>query len=78
MVHVDDGARDGQPQARASGTFLAPTGASVEPIEDVLELLGVDPDAVIGATQNVAELQRDMRRDAAERIIRITEASLGK
>lgn len=37
-----------------------------------------DPDAVIGATQNVETLKRDMRRDAAERIIRITEASLGK
>ena len=37
-----------------------------------------DPTAVIGATQNVAALQVDMRRDAAERMIRITEVALGK
>jgi LPS-assembly lipoprotein len=37
-----------------------------------------DPDAVSGATQTVAALLRDMRRDAAERIIRLTEAALGK
>lgn len=35
-----------------------------------------DPTAVIGATQNVAALQRDMRVDAAQRIVRAMEASL--
>lgn len=37
-----------------------------------------DPTAVIGATQNIKVLRLDMRRDAAERIIRLTEAALGK
>lgn len=37
-----------------------------------------DPNAVIGATQNVEALRIDMRRDAAERIIRLTEVALGK
>jgi len=37
-----------------------------------------DPTAVIGATQNVEALRLDMRRDAAERIIRTTEVALGK
>lgn len=55
------------------GTMLLPSEHVV-----VRRIYVFDPDAVIGATQNVAELQRDMRRDAAERIIRITEASLGK
>ena len=36
-----------------------------------------DPTAVIGATQNVESLRVDMRRDAAERMIRLTEAALG-
>ena len=35
-----------------------------------------DPTAVIGATQNVEALQRDMRVDAAQRIVRAMEASL--
>ena len=55
------------------GTMLLPSEQVV-----VRRIYVFDPNAVIGATQNVAELQRDMRRDAAERIIRITEASLGK
>ena len=37
-----------------------------------------DPTAVIGATRNVKTLRVDMQRDAAERIIRLTEAALGK
>jgi outer membrane lipopolysaccharide assembly protein LptE/RlpB len=37
-----------------------------------------DPTAVIGATQNVQTLRVDMRRDAAERMIRLTEVALGK
>jgi LPS-assembly lipoprotein len=36
-----------------------------------------DRTAVIGAQQNVESLQADMRRDAAQRIIRLTEAALG-
>lgn len=36
-----------------------------------------DPNAVLGATDNVNALRVDMRRDAAERIIRRTEAALG-
>lgn len=55
------------------GTMLVPSEHLV-----VRRIYVFDPDAVIGATQNVADLQRDMRRDAAERIIRITEAALGK
>ena len=35
-----------------------------------------DPTDVIGATRNVDALRLDMRRDAAERIIRLTEAAL--
>jgi LPS-assembly lipoprotein len=35
-----------------------------------------DPNAVLGATQNVDVLQVNMRRDAAERIIRRMEAAL--
>lgn len=37
-----------------------------------------DPTAVIGATQNVERLRADMRRDAAERMIRLTEVAFGK
>ena len=37
-----------------------------------------DPTAVIGGTQNIKVQRLDMRRDAAERIIRLTEAALGK
>jgi len=37
-----------------------------------------DPTAVIGATQNVETLRIDMRRDAAERMIRLTEVALGE
>lgn len=36
-----------------------------------------DPNAVLGATYNVEALHEDMRRDAAERIIRRMEAALG-
>ena len=36
-----------------------------------------DPTAVLGATYNVEVLHEDMRRDAAERIIRRMEAALG-
>jgi LPS-assembly lipoprotein len=36
-----------------------------------------DPTAVLGATNNVQSLRLDMRRDAAEKIIRRTEAALG-
>jgi len=35
-----------------------------------------DPNAVIGSLDNVAVLRVDMQRDAAERIIRFTEAAL--
>lgn len=55
------------------GTMLIPSEHLV-----IRRVYIFDPDAVIGATQNVATLQRDMRRDAAERIIRLTEAALGK
>ena len=55
------------------GTMLMPSEQVV-----VRRVFVFDPDAVIGATQNVAALQRDMRRDAAQRIVRITEATLGK
>lgn len=55
------------------GTMLIPSEHLV-----IRRIYIFDPDAVIGATQNVATLQRDMRRDAAERIIRLTEAALGK
>jgi outer membrane lipopolysaccharide assembly protein LptE/RlpB len=55
------------------GTMLLPSERVV-----VRRIYVFDPDAVIGATQNVAALQRDMRRDAAERIIRLIEAALGK
>jgi outer membrane lipopolysaccharide assembly protein LptE/RlpB len=41
-------------------------------------ILVFDPNAVIGATQNAEALRVDMRRDAAERMIRITEVALGK
>ena len=37
-----------------------------------------DPTAVIGATQNVDALRRDMRRDAAGHIIRTLEVALGE
>jgi outer membrane lipopolysaccharide assembly protein LptE/RlpB len=37
-----------------------------------------DPTAVIGATQNVEALRVDMRRDAAERMIRLTTVALGQ
>lgn len=36
-----------------------------------------DPNTVLGATYNVEVLHEDMRRDAAERIIRRMEAALG-
>jgi len=37
-----------------------------------------DPTAVIGATQNVETLQADMRRDAAQRMVRLTRVALGE
>ncbi len=37
-----------------------------------------DPTGGLGSANNVTVLQREMRRDAAERIIRLTEAALGK
>lgn len=55
------------------GTMLVPTEHLT-----LRRIYVFDPDAVIGATQNVESLRRDMRRDAAERIIRITEAALRK
>jgi outer membrane lipopolysaccharide assembly protein LptE/RlpB len=55
------------------GTMLVP------PEHLVLRRIYVfDPTAVIGATRNVELLREDMQRDAAERIIRLTEAALGK
>ena len=55
------------------GTMLMPAEHIV-----VRRIFVFDPTAVIGATQNVEVLRQDMRRDAAERIIRLTEAALGK
>ena len=55
------------------GTMLVPPEHMV-----VRRVYVFDPTAVIGATQNVAVLQVDMRRDAAERMIRVTEVALGK
>jgi len=55
------------------GTMLVPSEHLV-----VRRNFVFDPTAVIGATQNVDELRVDMRRDAAQRIIRLTEAALGK
>ncbi len=37
-----------------------------------------DPTAGLGAANNVTVLRRDMRQDAAQRIIRATQAALGK
>ncbi len=55
------------------GTMLVP------PEHLVLRRIYVfDPTAVIGATRNVESLRVDMQRDAAEQIIRLTEAALGK
>ncbi len=53
------------------GTALVPSERLV-----VRRIYVFDPTAVIGATRNVDALRADMRRDAAERIIRITEAAL--
>ena len=55
------------------GTMLVPSEHLV-----VRRNFVFDPTAVIGATQNVDALRVDMRRDAAQRIIRLTEAALGK
>jgi LPS-assembly lipoprotein len=55
------------------GTALVPSEHLV-----VRRIYVFDPTAVIGATRNVDALRVDMRRDAAERIIRLTEAALGK
>ena len=54
------------------GTMLVPAEHLV-----VRRVFVFDPTAVIGATRNVDALRLDMRRDAAERIIRLTEAALG-
>ena len=54
------------------GTMLVPSEHVV-----VRRMFRFDPTAVIGATQNVEALQRDMRRDAAEKIVRLTQAALG-
>lgn len=54
------------------GTMLVPSEHVA-----VRRIYVFDPTAVIGATQNVEALQRDMRRDAAERIVRLTQAALG-
>jgi LPS-assembly lipoprotein len=53
------------------GTTLVPSERLV-----VRRIYVFDPNAVIGATRNVDALRVDMRRDAAERIIRLTEAAL--
>jgi len=55
------------------GTALVPSERLV-----VRRIYVFDPTAVIGATRNVDALRVAMRRDAAERIIRLTEAALGK
>ncbi len=55
------------------GTMLVPPERLV-----VRRIYVFDPTAVVGATRNVAALRLDMQRDAAERIIRLTEAALGK
>ncbi len=55
------------------GTMLVPPKHLV-----IRRIYVFDPTAVIGATRNVELLQVDMRRDAAERIIRLTGAALGK
>lgn len=43
----------------------------------VRRLFVFDPNSVLGASNNVDVLHEDMRRDAAERIIRRMEAALG-
>jgi LPS-assembly lipoprotein len=55
------------------GTMLVPSEHLV-----IRRIFVFDPTAVVGATRNVAALRIDMQRDAAERIIRVTEAALGK
>ena len=55
------------------GTMLVPPKHLV-----IRRIFIFDPTAVIGATRNVEALRIDMQRDAAERIIRVTEAALGK
>ncbi len=54
-------------------------GAALVPPEHLVirRIFVFDPTAVIGATQNIEALRVNMRRDAAERIIRRTEAALG-
>ncbi len=54
------------------GTMLVPSEQVI-----VRRIYVFDPTAVIGATQNVEALQLDMRRAAAERIVRLTQAALG-
>jgi outer membrane lipopolysaccharide assembly protein LptE/RlpB len=55
------------------GTMLVPPEHVV-----IRRIYVFDPTAVIGATRNVETLRVDMQRDAAERIIRLTEAALGR
>ncbi len=55
------------------GTMLVPPEHLV-----IRRIYVFDPTAVIGATRNVETLRVDMQRDAAERIIRLTEAALGR
>ena len=55
------------------GTMLVPPKHLV-----IRRIYVFDPTAVIGATRNVETLRVDMQRDAAERIIRLTAAALGK
>lgn len=54
------------------GTMLVPPEHVI-----VRRIYVFDPTDVIGATRNVEVLQQDMRRAAAGRIIRVTEAALG-
>ncbi len=56
---------------RKDGAMLVPSEHLV-----ISRVYVFDPTAVIGATRNVKALRVDMRRDAAERIIRLTEAAL--
>jgi len=59
-------------------SFRMKDGAVLIPSERVVSrrIYVFDPNAVIGATRNVAALQRDMRQDAAQRIIRAADAAL--
>jgi LPS-assembly lipoprotein len=56
-----------------NGTALVPSEHMV-----VRRVYVFDPTAVLGASNNVDALHLDMQRDAAERIIRRTEAALAR